>query len=231
MSESEVLILPKDFKAIEEANSKELEHPSLNEITSHERKMGIVKATKVESYSASCHFTHKAVHYSGHRPLSVINLIVMHSTEGGSAQSNASWFANRASGGSTQLVVDDYSCYRCLEDNQVPWGAPGANYNGFHIEQCGYARWGASLWNKTHRRTLMRAAYKAAFHCRRYGISPRFLTAASLKKGIRNGITTHAECTKAFGGTHTDPGAGWPRTLFMALVKGYYAHLKVRKIA
>lgn len=230
---TEILITPKNYRAIEEADSKELVHPSVDEIVEHERKMTIAtKATKVEPISTDCHFTFRAVHYSGTRPLNVITLIVMHSTEGGTSRSNASWFAERASGGSTQIVVDDFSCYRCLTDAQVPWGAPGANYNGFHIEQCGYARWHTSLWSKTHRRTLMRAAYKAAFHCRRYGISPRFLTSTNLKHGMRNGITTHAECTKAFGGTHTDPGAGWPRALFMTMVKGYYLKLrKVKKVA
>lgn len=225
----EQLIEPTNYKEISEVNEIEYDHPDLETLELHERKF--TQKPKVESMGANCHFTFKAAHYSGRRPLRVISTIVIHSTEGGTSRSVASWFTERASGGSTQLVVDDFTCYRCLEDNQIPWGAPGANYFGFHIEQCGYARWTTTLWSKTHRRTLMRAAYKAAYHCHKYGISPRFLTGAQLKRGIRDGITTHAECTKAFGGTHTDPGTGWPRTLFMALVRGYYATIRVRKIA
>jgi hypothetical protein len=218
-----------DTEKIREADSHELDHPELTELLEIERTLAA--AIVAEPISADCHAQYHAYHKSGRRPLSAINLIVMHATQGGTARSVAVYFRNPKSGGSATLVVDDYSCYRCLADNEIPWGAPGANYNGFHIEQCGYASWTAVLWSKTHRRTLMRAAYKAAYHAKKYGLKPRFLTAANLKAGMRNGITTHAECTKAFGGSHTDPGKGWPRLLFMTMVRGYYAVLKVKKVA
>lgn len=226
------LIFPEDVAEIAEADKKESQHPSLAELVQHERKLSAsFAAPSADPIAADCHTGFHAFHNSGLRPLSVINLVVMHATQGGTSRSVASYFTTPASGGSATLVVDDYSCYRCLLDTEIPWGAPGANYNGFHIEQCGYASWTSTIWSKTHRRTLMRAAYKAAYHCKKYGLKPRFLTAANLKAGMRNGITTHAECTKAFGGDHTDPGTGWPRLLFMTMVKGYYAVLKVRKVA
>lgn len=179
---------------------------------------------------ASCNPHYRAYHNSGQRSLSSIKWIVMHSTEGNSAQGAASWFTDPKSQGSAHLVVDDTICYRCLNDQDIPWGAPGANTQGFHIEQTGYARWNSSLWSKTHLRTLQRAAYKAALHCRKYGIPIRFVDAAGLKAG-RAGITTHLECTKAFGGTHVDPGKGWPKTLFIAMVKTYAAGMKIKVIA
>jgi len=162
---------------------------------------------------------------SGERPLKDIRLIVMHDTEGGTAESIARYFASASAGGSTHLVVDDVECYRCLANTMVPWGAPGANYQGFHIEQCGYARWSAVIW-RSHLRTLKRAAYKAAFHCVKFDIPAVFLDAVDLKAG-RKGITTHAECTKAFGPSsgHTDPGPFWPRRLFMSLVRKYVVEL------
>lgn len=157
---------------------------------------------------------------SGHRPESAIKWIVLHDTEGGSADSVARYFASSSAQGSTHLVVDDQQCQRCLPNTAIPWGAQGANFAGFHIEQCGFASWGADTWKRLHWRTLERAAYKTALHCKKFGIPARFCFAADLRAG-KPGVTTHAECTKAFGGSHTDPGSGWPRVFFMATVKGY----------
>ena len=130
---------------------------------------------------------------------------------------------NRACGGSTHLVVDDQECQRCLPNSAVSWGAAGANTQGFHIEQCGYAKWDIVLWKK-HLRTLKRAAYKTAFHAALFKIPLVFLKAADIKAG-KAGITTHVEVTKAFGGTHWDPGSGWPRWLFMHYVRIYAKEL------
>ena len=178
---------------------------------------------------ADCRVGFKASRHSGTRPADSIRWIVLHDTEGGTAWSVARFFADPREpnqggpSGSAHLVVDDEACYRCLSNEQVPWAAPGANQKGFHIEQVGYAKWSLIVWKK-HLKTLQRAAYKTAFHCHKFGIPPRFVAADALKQGFP-GVTTHAECTKAFGGDHTDPGPLWPRTLFMGLVKNYYRQL------
>jgi hypothetical protein len=191
----------------------------------------VTLAATSESFSANCDTRYKAVHNSGRRPLGAITLIVMHDTESTSALSAASWFANPDSRGSAHLVIDNDHCFRCLADDEIPWGAPGANYRGFHIEQAGFARWLGSFWKAFRSKELKRAAYKAALHAKRYGIKIRFLTAASMQDGVMNGITTHAECSHAFGGSHYDPGAGWPRAAFMTWVRGYFAVIKVMRIA
>ena len=178
--------------------------------------MSDVKAPCLKTY-------YPAFRSSGTRPLSEIKWVVLHSTEGGTAESVARWFQNPDAGGSTHLVVDDKECQRCLPNSARCWGAQGANYNGFHIEQCGFARWSAVIW-KSHLATLKRAAYKTAFHCDKFGIPVRFVKAADLKAG-KAGITTHVECSKAFGGSHWDPGPFWPRFLFMALVRRYMKEL------
>src|SRR5262245_7570793 len=172
---------------------------------------------------APCSRRYHAARTSGTRDTKIIRWIVLHSTESASAQSAAAWFANPSSQGSAHLCVDDEICYRTLANNEIPWAAPGANAFGFHIEQAGFARWSAVMW-KSHLGTLQRAAYKAATHCDLFEIPPRFVGMQGLTDGAA-GITTHAECTKAFGGTHTDPGPMWPRRLFMSLVRGYFDEL------
>lgn len=161
-----------------------------------------------------------AYHQDGSRSESVIKWVVLHSTEGGTADSIARYFQSPNAGGSTHLVVDDDECQRCLANTTIPRGAPGANTTGFHIEQCGYAHWTRGSW-LFHKPTLERAAYKTALHCKKFGIPGIFRTADGLKAG-RRGVTTHNECTRAFGGgTHWDPGTGWPRDLFMRWVRDY----------
>lgn len=179
--------------------------------------------------NSTCNTHYEAVHKSGTRKLDEITLVVMHDTEGGTAESVARYFTEEASGGSAHLAVDDKECYRCLANNEVPWGAPGANQQGFHIEQCGFARWSPVIW-LTHRSLLRRAAYKAAFHCVKFGIPPVFIQAGAVAAGKR-GITTHAEVTKAYPalaakyGSHSDPGPFWPRRTFMKFVRQYYAEI------
>lgn len=173
---------------------------------------------------ANCDQTYTAAHTSGLRKPEDIIWIVLHSTEGGTAKSVAVYFTLPTSGGSAHLVVDDQECYRCLRNIDIPWGAPGSNTNGFHIEQCGYARWTAAQW-KAHDNTIRRAAYKTALHAAFFGIPLRWVSAAGLRTN-RSGVTTHAEVSKAFGGSdHWDPGKNYPKTLFMTYAKQYLSEM------
>jgi N-acetylmuramoyl-L-alanine amidase len=170
--------------------------------------------------SATCKKTYyPAFRKSGTRALSQILWIVLHDEEAPTAEAAARYFKSATASGSAHLCVDDKECFRCLPDTAIPWGAPGANTNGFHIEQAGYARWSSVIW-RSHLRTLKLAAYKTAYHCHEFGIPARFVGADGLR-ARRRGITTHRKCGKAFGGSHRDPGYGWPGPLFMALVRRY----------
>lgn len=162
---------------------------------------------------------------SGARRASDIRLIVLHSTEGGTAASVAAWFASRRSGASTQLVVDDAECYRCVPDLVIPWGAPGANRSGIHIEHCGYARWTRAQWEQ-HGPMLERSAAKAAVACWQFRIPRRYLTLAELRAG-RRGFVFHSQCSAAFppNAGHHDPGPGFPQFLYMQHVRRFYEQL------
>lgn len=170
-------------------------------------------------YAAPCSTKYEAVHHSGERKLSAIRWIVIHSAEHTKAESVAAWFANPKSSGSTHLVVDGTSCFKTLRDTFIPWGAPGANAKGYHIEVCGYARYTRAEWLQLEQ-TLRRAAYKTAQRCALYNIPARWVGPLGLKLG-RKGLTTHVDCSRAFGGDHWDPGPGFPKDTFLAYVRRY----------
>jgi hypothetical protein len=170
-----------------------------------------------------CDHSLRAAHDSGPRRASDIRLVVVHSTEGGTARSVAEFFATTAQA-STQLVVDDFGCYRCLPDLVVPWGAPGVNTSGLHIEHCGFARWTREQWLE-HDDELRLSAEHAARWCWQYGIPRRWVGPLGLKLR-RRGLTTHADASRAFTpGGHTDPGPGFPRDHYLQLVRHFYAQL------
>lgn len=173
---------------------------------------------------ATCSRKFGAAHKSGIRSLTDIRWVVIHCTEGSTAAGAASWFQNPASGGSAHLVIDDEDCFRTLLDGDIPWGAEGANSRGFHIEIAGFARWKREDWLAKDRR-LRRAAFKTAYHCVKFKIPLRWVSPTKLRLGWK-GIATHADCCKAFGGTHWDPGAGFPKDKFLALVKQYAAEIR-----
>jgi len=173
---------------------------------------------------AVCHRDFTAAHDSGHRDTKLVKWVVLHSTEGMTAAAAANWFSNPKSAGSAHLVVDGTICYRTLANDRVPWAAPGANEDGFHIEQAGFAHWSLTTW-LAHRKTIERAAYKTAVHLDLFKLPAVFVGWRELRADLP-GVTTHAECTKAFGGDHTDPGPFWPRWLFMRRVRAYLAELQ-----
>jgi hypothetical protein len=211
------LILPHEISKIAKVDAIEAIHPPRATLLSIHAELALLPA---DAISRNCRKDYHARHSSGTRPLDQIWWVVMHDTEGPSAQSAAVWFENPASQGSSNSVVDNRVCYATLDDDEIPWGAPGANYHGYHIEQAGYARWTNVIWSKTHRETVKRAAYRAAVRCQRYDLPIRFCTAEMLR-AKKKGITTHAECTKAFGGNHTDPGFGYPMNLLLYYTRKY----------
>jgi hypothetical protein len=220
------LIAPDDLAAIEAVDRIESDHPSREQLELHHEEFGIdarlAVAPKPIKSNCSRDF-YPALRSSGRRPLSEIWWVVEHAQESLTALSAASWFRNPDAKGSAHLCVDGAICYRTLPNDAIPWGAPGANYHGFHIEQAGYTRWSRTDW-ASRELELQRSAFKTAWHLHLFGLPPIFRMAADLERG-RKGVTTHLECTRAFGGDHTDPGSGWPRDRFMGLVKTFYAKL------
>jgi len=178
-------------------------------------------------YRASCKLK-RAKNDSGPRKASSIRLVVIHSAEGSSAAGVASFFAGSAQA-STQLAADDKECYRMLPDLVIPWGAPGANSDGLHIEICGFAKWDRAQW-RGHEPMLRRSAFKVAKWCWLYGISARWLSDKQLANGSARGLTTHVQVAKVFKkSNHWDPGPGFPKDLFLVWVEDYLAEIKAER--
>ena len=159
------------------------------------------------------------IHYNGGpRNVNRIRLIVIHDAEGANAKAVASWGAGGQRNASWHYVVDDDNLIQQVKDDVVAWAAPGANSTGLQLELCGFAHWSKLEWFR-HQDTLKRAAWQVARWCHAYGIPAVWLTPAQVKGGYE-GLTTHVDVNKAYGGSdHSDPGPNFPRSYFLFLVK------------
>lgn len=139
--------------------------------------------------------------------------IVLHDTEGGTtASANAGYFYNPASKVSAHLVVDGSGAtYRCVDDDHQAWHAGAVNPKSLGLEMVappGAYKRTRDEWLQQDR-LLDETASRVSRWCLKYDIPEVFVDADGLKRGDR-GVTTHAEVTKAFGGTHQDPGVDFP---------------------
>lgn len=155
---------------------------------------------------------------SGGRRSSDIRYVILHSTDGPQDARGIAEYFRIPGTASTQLVVDNTSCYRMLADLKVAWGATGGNEHGLHIEQCGYSWWSRWRW-LLRLNTIKRAAWHTAKWCRDYNLPVVWLSPGDLKAGKR-GITSHNNISRAFDpGGHSDPGSGYPLDKFL-----YWTH-------
>lgn len=166
-----------------------------------------------------------------------IRRIVIHSTvspcEEGGARNIARYFRSSQAGGSAHYVIDPGEVVQVAYDSVIAWHAP-PNAHSLGNEMCdvpgpvpgdkpGTAAYKAARrawrWTRPEQRAMLaRTAVLTAEQCLAYDVPPVFLTAAALRAG-RNGITTHANVSAAFGqSSHWDPGF-WPRRLFIAQVR------------
>lgn len=160
-------------------------------------------------------------------------IIVLHTAETSeitnSAEGTAGFFKGGSGGvkASTQYVVDIDGTIQSVRERDRAFGAVGFNANGIHIEQAGRAAQGPAQWADDYSKAMLdnQVIPLVADICRRRGIRPQFLSAASLLAGETNGITTHAECTlwakrkKIKTRGHTDPGKDYPINRVMDAVR------------
>lgn len=138
-----------------------------------------------------------------------ISLVVVHCTEGATAEGAARWFTNPAAGGSAHVVIDDAVAYRCVDDSDTAWHARNANSHGLGLEIVGFARWSRPEW-LDHLPRLREAARVHAGWSRKYGLP--------LERSLTRGYHPHAGIP---GNDHWDPGPGFPWDVYLDLVRGW----------
>jgi N-acetyl-anhydromuramyl-L-alanine amidase AmpD len=154
-------------------------------------------------------------------------LIVLHSMEapekGDSAENVARYFARPDTKASAHFCIDSDSIVQCVPADRVAWHAPGANAYGIGLEHAGYARQSSAEWRDSYSVAMLDlSARLCAELVHHFAIPVDFVDAEGLHAHV-SGITTHREVTRAWPdkGTHTDPGAFFPMTEYLANVRRY----------
>jgi len=154
-----------------------------------------------------------------------VRLIVIHSMEApendDTAEAIAKFFQNPPKPASSHLCIDNNSIVRCVPDNNIAGGAPGANPDGIHLELAGYAKQTEAEWLDDYGKTLLdNAAEAAAQFCLKYDIPVRRLTNEQLADGHSKGFVSHAQVSEVFKRSdHWDPGPGFPWNVFLESVE------------
>jgi hypothetical protein len=160
-----------------------------------------------------------------------LRLIAVHTTQGPgekggwavpTARGVASWFSG-GPGVSSHYVTDELETIQCVADTDTAWTAPGANADGLHLEQCGYAEWSRDHWlnDRDAYATLTRTAALVAAKCAEHLVPLRILTPADVAAGTAGVCDHYAITLSGVGnGDHWDCGGGYPIDVLAALAAG-----------
>jgi hypothetical protein len=139
-----------------------------------------------------------------------IKLVVLHSTEGPTAEGGAITLSS-SSDVSAHLCVGKGVTYRIVPEWLGSCTVQEPNDWTLNIEQVGFAAWSRKKWLQ-HLNTIKRAAFWTAWWCKKHKLPRRFRNAKALDAGEIRGYTTHAQLSlsKWSSSTHTDPGPNYP---------------------
>jgi N-acetyl-anhydromuramyl-L-alanine amidase AmpD len=183
---------------------------------------------KLNQYSEK--YFGKTNSHSGPRLPSAIDLVVIHDTEGTTAEGGAYTLTHRPDA-STHVCVDDNNTFRVLPDTIIAWCVKSYNTHTIHVEQAGLAGWSEKGWLEKVR-TIRRAAYWTAYWMHRYNIPFRFRSVADLNAGRVRGYTSHnnLSLSNISDSTHTDPGPNYPWRTLNAGITYYLGRAKARTL-
>lgn len=173
--------------------------------------------------------------YGRGRDGKAVRLSVVHYTAGSesrtSAEGGASYDKRRTDGTSCHVFHDpDSSVQEVLRQDRANSAFHKGNRLGIQHELCGTVQTRAQWLDAASDAILWRAARAVAKDCADFGLEPRRLSVAEVRRawyefpnGPR-GICGHVDITRAFpedGGTHTDPGAEFPWDIFLTRVRQF----------
>lgn len=166
----------------------------------------------------------------GKRSLDAIKWIVIHDTEGDTAEGGAYTLISRPDGSAHEIVGPDVT-YVLAPPTEIMCHVGGFNTPTYGIEQPGKASYTRAQWMERWAQ-LNRLAWRVAYWCVKLGLPPRYRTAEDLVAG-KPGYTTHLQVTLSRLGstTHTDPGRAFPfegRRGVNALIRAWYWRFKVK---
>lgn len=168
-----------------------------------------------------------------------VHWIVIHAAEAAelpsTAEALARYCATMADGRrcSWHWAFDCDSATQSVEEDRVAYHASRANRFGVGYEHAGYSRASRSEWTDEYSCSMLwiSAQVAAKITGPRWGIPlDNFVGAQGLVEASRlieagkavpdrlRGLTTHAQVTAGLGGTHTDPGAGFPMDLYLKMI-------------
>ena len=122
------------------------------------------------------------------------------------------WKAQGRGYGAHVIVDSAGNSGLCVSAGHVAWHTGGRNTGSLGIEIIGFAKWPRAAWLRRLKQ-LHKVARWMAFYSKAYNIP--------LTKGINFGVSTHQQQSKAFGGSHWDPGPGFPFDFVMRLARTY----------
>lgn len=138
-------------------------------------------------------------------------LIVQHTTESESGNTNVIDYLEKTRNGSYQTMIDfDGEEVRMVPDNRQAWAAMASgNRIGLHVCAMGRAAFDRARW-LSERLLLERTAMRYAEWSRLYGIPLVKIGPAEIRAGVR-GVCGHIDISEAFGESdHSDPGRNFP---------------------
>ena len=140
-----------------------------------------------------------------------VRLAVCHTAEGARTyQDLGAFFANPASGVSSQVGIDDTpnTVGEYVHRDKKAWTQGAANPYSVSAELCAFAAWTTNDW-MAHPIMLSNTALWLAEEAQAFGIPLVRLTAAQAQDGRSKGVCQHVDLGSA-GGGHWDCGPAFP---------------------
>lgn len=181
----------------------------------------------------------EARYYNRHVLRDTVHWLVLHSAEGAEiptfAEALARYFSTMPDGrvASAHWNFDDDSGTISVPEERIAYHAKKANRYGVGYEHAGYARQSRAEWLDDYSESML---YLSAMTAARVTLprweipADNWVDADGLKEAYTyinagkkvpdrlRGITTHEDVTLGLGGTHRDPGKGFPKDVYTRFI-------------